>query len=146
MTKKILTLMAFVMLTISSVFAGGKDISKSALTTFSGSFAKATNVKWEKYEDYYKASFQMNGQSLNAFVSEQGDIIAVSRNILSTGLPIGLQASLGKDFATYWITDLTEYAVGNETKYYITVENADGKITMENVGTYDWSVTRKSAK
>jgi hypothetical protein len=146
MKKKFLTLMAFAILTITSAFAGGNDINKNALNTFAESFAKATNVKWEKNENYYKASFQLNGESLNALLSEEGEIIAVSRNILSTGLPIGLQTSLGKDFSVYWISELTEYAVGNETIYFITVENADEKIILENVGTYDWTVTKKFAK
>ncbi len=146
MKKKIITLIAFVILTITSVFAGGNDVGKNALAAFSGSFAKATNVKWEKNENYYKASFQMNGQSLNAFLSEAGEIIAVSRNIVSTELPINLQASLNKNFSAYWITDLTEYAIGNETKYFITVENGDEKTTLENIGTYGWSLLKKTAK
>jgi hypothetical protein len=146
MKKKIITLVAFAILTVTSVFAGNNDISKNALATFSGSFAKATNVKWNKEDNYYKASFEMNGQSLNALLSEEGEMIAVSRNILSTELPINLQASINKNFSAYWITDLTEYAVGNETKYFITVENADEKTTLENVGTYDWSLLKKIAK
>ena len=88
----------------------------------------------------------MNGQSLSALLSEEGKLIAVSRNILSTELPLNLQASLSKNFAAYWISDLVEYAVGNETLYYLTVENADQKSVYESVGTYDWSLLKKTAK
>jgi hypothetical protein len=88
----------------------------------------------------------MNGQSLIALLSEEGEMIAVSRNILPTELPINLQASINKNFPAYWITGLTEYAVGSETKYFITVENADEKTTLENVGTYDWSLLKKIVK
>jgi len=146
MKKKILTLLAFVMLTVTSTFAGGNEISKDALTTFSGTFTKATEVKWEKDINYYKASFKMNGQSLNALLSEEGKLIAVSRNILSTELPIGLQAALNKNISAYWISDLAEYAMDNETLYYVTLENADQKITLESIGTYDWSLLKKMAK
>jgi hypothetical protein len=146
MKKKIITLMTFVMLAVTTTFAGGNDISNAALATFSGTFAKATDVKWEKEDTYYKASFKMNGQSFNALLSEDGNMIAVSRNILSTELPIRLQASLNKNFSAYWISDLTEYAVGNETLYYITLENADQRTMFESVGTYDWSLLKKITK
>ena len=146
MKKKIVTLIAFVMFAITTTFAGGNDISKDALASFSGTFAKATDVKWENENTFYKASFKMNGQSLSALLSEEGKLIAVSRNILSTELPLNLQASLSKNFAAYWISDLVEYAVGNETLYYLTVENADQKSVYESVGTYDWSLLKKTAK
>lgn len=146
MKKKIVTLFALVILAATTTFAAAQDISKNALTTFTKSYAKATNVKWDKENNYYKASFEMNGQSLNALLSEEGDMIAVSRNILSTELPINLQASLNKDYSAYWISGLVEYAVDNETKYFVTVENADQKTTLESVGTYDWSSIIKVAK
>ena len=147
MKKTIVTLIALTMLTVSSVFAAGSnDINKNALTTFSTSFAKATNVKWEKKETYYKASFEMNGQSLNALLSETGDIIAVSRNILSTDLPLSLQYSLNKNFSSFWISELTEFALGGETVYYIVIENADTKTTLKSVDTSDWSEVKKIAK
>ncbi|MEP6747294.1 MAG: hypothetical protein ABJB86_06195 [Bacteroidota bacterium] len=146
MKKKLLTLIAFAVVTITSAFAGSNDISKNALTTFSESFAKASNVKWEKNETYDKVSFQLNGQSLSALLSEEGKLIAVSRNILSTELPIGLQTALDKSFSSYWISDLAEYSVNNETIYYMTIENADEKTTLESIGTYDWSVMKKTVK
>ena len=88
----------------------------------------------------------MNGQSFNALISEEGKMIAVSRNILSTELPINLQAATAKNFSAYWISNLIEYAVGNETLYYITVENTDQQSVYESVGTYDWSLLKKTNK
>ena len=147
MKKKIVTILAFVMLAITTTFAADNDgISKNALTTFSGAFAKATEVKWEKNDTYYTVAFQMNGQALTALIAEEGDMIAVSRNMLSTELPIQLQASLNKNFSAYWISDLAEYTVADETRYYVTIDDADKKITLQNIGTYDWTIVRKNVK
>ena len=146
MKKKIVTLLAFVLLAIATTFANGNDISKEARAAFAVSFAKATDVKWEKENTYCKAFFTMNGQSLSALFDEEGKLIALSRNILSTDLPLNLQAALARNFSGYWITDLAEYAVGSETLYYLTVENADQKTVYESVGTYDWSLLKKTAK
>ena len=146
MKKKIVTLVAFVILAVGTTFANDNEINKNALSAFSETFAKATNVKWEKNSTYYAASFEMNGQSLTALLSEEGDMIAVSRSILSTELPIHLQTTLAKNYSAYWISDLVEYAVGNETRYYITVEDADKKVVLESVNTYNWTLVKKIVK
>src|SRR5204862_2609286 len=122
------------------------DISKDARASFAATFAKATDVQWENENTFCKAIFKMNGQSLSALFAEEGKLIAISRNILSTELPLNLQAAIVKKFNGYWITDLAEYAVGNETLYYLTVENADQKTVYESVATYDWSLLKKTAK
>jgi len=145
--KKITTLLACIILVFSAAFAAnGTDISKNALATFSESYPAATNIKWEKNETYYTASFQLNGESLKALLSEDGMLMAVCRNIVSTGLPIGLQAPLNKQLAGYWISDLVEYAIDNTTIYYVTLENADKKTILASVGTYDWTLFEKIAK
>ena len=146
MKKKFVTILALVMLTITTAFATETSVSKDALTTFTATFAKATDVKWEMSGDYYKASFQINGHSLNTLLSEQGDIIAVYRNIVSADLPLYLQGALYKNYSKFWISDLAEYAIKGETRYYITLENGDEKIIMQNMGTDDWSLVKKIAK
>ncbi len=146
MRKKFVTILVLAMLTIATAFASETNVSKDALAAFSATFVKATDVKWEKSDNYYKATFQINGHSLNTLLSEEGEIIAVYRNILATELPLYLQAPLYREFSKYWISGLTEYAVGGDTKYYLTLENADEKIIMENLGTYDWSLFKKTIK
>jgi hypothetical protein len=146
MKKKIVTILAFVMLAITATFANGDGVSKKALATFSSTFVKAKDVKWEIADNYYKASFRVNGYSLNALLSEEGEMIAVYRNILSTELPLNLQGSLYKGFSNYWIADLVEYAIGTETTYYLTLENADEKIVVKSTDNYDWSLFKKTVK
>src|SRR4051812_826905 len=101
MKKKLLTLGAFVLLTISGVFANGSDISKSAQEAFSASFSNASQVKWEKASNYLSAEFTMNGQSFTALYSTDGDMIAISHHVLSTELPALLKTSLTSDFSKY---------------------------------------------
>jgi hypothetical protein len=144
--KKFITAIAFTIASISSIFAGGNDISKNVQATFTATYAKASNAVWEKTDNYYKVSFQLNGQSLSALLSNQGEMIAVSRNILSYELPILLQSSLDIDLSSSWITGLVEYAVDNRTVYYATVENAHQTIIYESTGYYGWTILKTTAK
>lgn len=144
--KKIITLFTLAILSIGSTFASDIDINKTAQANFAAHFAKATNVKWEKNDTYYKTSFQLNGQALSALFAENGDMIAVSRNILSPELPVQLQSALKIDLSDNWISELVEYVIDGQTKYYATVEDANGKIVYESLGTYDWEMVKKIAK
>ena len=144
--KKFILLLTLAIVTVTTTFAGDNDINKTAQANFAAHFAKSTNVRWEKNENYYKASFQLNGKSLSALFSGQGDMIAVSRNILSPELPILLQSALDINLSDSWISELTEYAVDGNTRYYVTVENANEKTVYESVGTYDWSMVKKIVK
>src|SRR5256885_7005585 len=84
------------------------NISVSVLQSFNRSFKNATEVKWSSVKDYYKAEFIFNEQYASAFFDFEGNLVAITRHILSTLLPISLQAELKKDFEEYWISDLFE--------------------------------------
>jgi hypothetical protein len=145
MKNKIFCLLACLLLTICS-FANNDGINRSILDSFSSTFSKATNVTWEKAATYYKASFWMNGKPLNAILSKDGRIIAVTQNILSTELPVQLRTSLGNNYPDYWITDLFKYTNMDETRYYITIENGKENKIMESVGTIEWSLFKQLTK
>ena len=144
--KKFITAIAFVVVSITSSFAGNNDISKNVQATFNATYAKATNIVWEKADNYYKVSFRLNGQSLSALLSTEGSMIAVSRNILSYELPILLQSSLEIDLSSSWITGLVEYAVDNNTVYYATVEDAQQITIFESTGDFGWTILKTVAK
>lgn len=144
--KKFILFLTLVVVTVTSAFAGDIDINKTAQANFAAHFAKSTNVKWEKNENYFKVYFQLNGQSLNALFSDKGDLIAESRNILSPDLPIQLQSTLDINLSDNWISELAEYIIDGETRYYVTVENANEKTLYESVGTSGWAMVKIIAK
>jgi hypothetical protein len=82
---------------------------------------------------------------MEAYYTADGEMIGVSKNLLSTELPIGLQVDLKRDYADYWISDLFEFATENNSNYFITVENADQKITLQSNGN-EWIVYKKAKK
>lgn len=148
MKKKIIALLVFGMIIINPMFANDININvnKKVSTAFEKKFVKATEVNWLKTDQYYKALFQLNGQHLTAFFSEEGEIIGVARHFLSTELPINLQAALKNNNSAFWVSDLFEFALNGESKYYVTIEDADSQIILKSVGTDNWSVIKKINK
>ena len=138
--------LALSLISMSSFAADDYTISQAAVKSFHSSFKSATEVSWTVSGNLFKASFLMNGQYVSAYFDGEGEMMAITRNISSTQLPIALQASIKKNYEQYWITDLFEVANEDGTSYYITLENAESKITLKSTPNTDWSHYKKVSK
>lgn len=141
----------FILLTVlSSFFASSSyaadPISSQAIKSFQQTFINAENAVWTASENLYKVQFSLNGQEMTAFYNMQGAFAGVTRNIISTQLPMMLQVEVKKEYSEYWITGLFELSNNNGTEYYLTLENADSKIVLKSSGHTSWFTYQKSRK
>lgn len=144
--KKIIVTFAIALLSLGA-FAGEVKVSAKVLDAFEAQFSTATEVNWTEAPNYFKATFQFNGQQVAAFYSLEGELVGTTRNIMSVDLPINLQASLKKDYKSCWISDLFEVSNNDGISYYITVENAESKLVLKAAsGDGSWKVYKRSAK
>lgn len=81
-----------------------------------------------------------------AYYSQEGDLMAVTRNILSNQLPISLLSDLKKNYTIYWISDLFEISASQDASYYVTLQNADYTLVLKSNGINDWQVYKKDKK
>src|SRR5687767_5889169 len=147
MKTRITTLLAALML-ISIVTFANDGIKPSELLQkeLSHEFAQATDVKWEKVADYYKASFIEDGQSLVVYFDAFNKIESISRSIGTNMLPLILQKDLkNKISESSWVADCFELSGKNGTQYYVVLENADQKTIYQADG-FSWSVYKKTEK
>ena len=147
--KKQLTLIAVALvLSLTSIQTVNAQTSVPTTVTeqFNTDHAKATNISWEEGNNWYKASFESNGQYLSTFYGADGQEIAVTRNISSTMLPLTLQNNMQSYLkGGHWITDLFEMNVNGETHYFITFDDADEQHILEAVND-SWSVYKRIRK
>jgi hypothetical protein len=141
--KKIITTLA---IAISSLAAfAGETVNQKVLDAFNNEFNTATEVQWSIGNDYYKATFNYNGKYVFAYYDQEGQLMGLARNLSPVDLPIALQANLKKSYEGYWVSDLFEAVKSDDTNYYVTLENADCKITLRSEGN-GWSVYNKIKK
>jgi hypothetical protein len=144
--KSLIILLFAGLLSFNASARDTKPVSNEVMTAFNKTFTQAKCVAWTATgSEIYKAEFQFNGQQVTAFYHNSGTLIALTRNILSTQLPLLLEASLKENYASYWITDVVEIASEEETTYYVTVEDADNKVVLKS-GQFNWSVYRRVKK
>ena len=123
---------------VTSSFATPTDKTDVIKASFKKDFQKAELMGIEANNSYNKLTFKMNDIVLYAFYTDNGELLAVTRNIKSTQLPIQLLLDLKRDYANYWITDLFEFNGDGTNSYYVTLENADTSITLRANSSDEW--------
>ena len=147
MKKRILLIVTVLFVGMTGLMANGREgNNEKALSSFQKEFTGATDVKWQSGNSFMKVSFTFNEQVLTAFYNVEGERLAITRNIKSSELPMGLLEKLKESYSNCWITELFEFNGKEDAAYYVTIENADYKITLKSVGMYDWVNFRKSEK
>jgi hypothetical protein len=138
-------LMLIITATLSLANKGGV-INDKVLTSFKKEFAGAKEVNWETTSLFVKASFTWNEQVYTAYYNVDGDRLAIVRNLRSVDLPMSLREELKESYSNYWISDLFEIHGKEESAYYVTIEDADRKITLKSVGFNEWITFKKEDK
>jgi hypothetical protein len=99
----------------------------------------------EVHRKFTRLTFKMDDMIMFAYYSGNGELLAVTRNIVSSQLPMSLQRTLKNSCKGYWITELFELSGDNENCYYVSLENADNKIALRSNGDR-WEVYSSSKK
>lgn len=143
--KKLVLTLAIAVSTLCA-FAREVNVSDKVLKAFNTEFTAAKEVEWSISKDFYKASFIYNGNYVYAFYGMDDELVAVTRNISPSDLPINLQTSIKKSYASYWVSDLFELNNETGTSYYITLENADTKLVLKSEAGAAWNSYKKISK
>lgn len=148
MKHRILTLALLLSLSLSNIFANTNEdvVNYKVVNSFKKEFRQAQEVRWENGRQYVKATFKLNDQLMVAYYSNTGELLGITRNITTSQLPINLITDIKKNHKNAWVTDLFELTANEETRYYITLEDADQTVVLESLGSYGWSTFKREKK
>jgi len=148
MKKRILLLsIVLVSFTAFSFAADAPTISKNVIYSFNKQFTNAHDIKWENHTNFVKAEFSINDIVLYAYFNQSGDLLAITRFISPSQLPLVLLHSLKKQNTSgYWVSDLFEIETESGTSYYATFESADQTIILKSDGINGWITFQKEKR
>jgi hypothetical protein len=148
MKKKIITWMAAFLLIANILLANTREtmVPETVAAAFNSNFSQATEVRWEGWGNYYKATFTQNDHTLYVFFSDNAELMGIAKNVLSDKLPVLLQEGLKNKYPDFWITELAKYVISDKTGFLITIENADEKIVLKAMDNQHWQVYSKEIK
>ena len=129
------TTIAFALIMSLCSFAKPIDSTRGEInTSFKKNFRNAELLNTETHQAFTKLTFKMNDVIMFAFYNNSGELMAVTRNIVSSQLPMSLLMSLKSDYNGYWITELFEFSGDGLNSYYVSLENADSKVVLRSNG------------
>lgn len=101
-------------------------------TTFKKDFSTASHVVWQKKDEVYFATFQLNNIYAEAAFNDAGELIALSKTIATHQLPLAITVSLNNSYPGYTIAkNATEIMYENQTHYYLNISNGKNLIKLK---------------
>jgi hypothetical protein len=123
-----------------------EGVDPVVLESFENNFSNATDVEWKVSTQFIKVQFALDGQFINAFYHTDGELIALTRHLTSSQLPVMLQANLKKQTEDQWITELFELTNEEGTSYFVCLESADARVVLKSTDNKNWESFSKDRK
>ncbi len=146
MKKIILALSLIFIITAGSAFANEVKVPTRALESFTKEFSTAQDINWTSGNNYYMATFVLNGQNVFAYYTPDGEFISTARYLSTLQLPFNLLTNLKNEYSRYWVSDLFEVSNHEGTAYYVTLENAETKLMLKSKNSNYWDSYSKKQK
>jgi hypothetical protein len=139
-------LFACALVIAGSSFANTPEVSEKALKAFKATFSDAENVVWSDASNIYTVRFTSQGIRTFVKYDDDGNFISSRRYYNVEMLPVDLQCKLKKRFADKKVFGVTEYTVGDDINYYVTLEDAKNWLTVKIDNARNMEITEKFGK
>ncbi|GEO11962.1 hypothetical protein [Segetibacter aerophilus] len=131
MKKLFLAALLTITVAASSFARDNKKISNLVIRSFRVEYAQASNVNWTSTNNYYKASFYVGDQKMEAFYNATGEKVATSRAITIDELPVKAKRAFARDFSDYTVKEAVEMDGTEDAGYFISAENEKETVILK---------------
>ncbi len=148
--KKLQTILAAAaLLFATSAFAakGPTKVSSVVKKAFEQQFSTASNVNWEKEDNFYFATFRQNDRDISVAYDDNGELVGTSRSVTVDELPLSITMAIAEKYEGYKVgKNVSEISFEGENSYYLLVENNKQTIKLKCYSNGDMSVVSKTKK
>ncbi|NML23901.1 hypothetical protein HHL16_23675 [Pseudoflavitalea sp. G-6-1-2] len=147
MKKRILILVIMIITgTVATFAAPVEPVDQKISEAFMKEFTGAQDIRWDNGKNFVRATFKLNNQVMFAYYTADAELLAVTRNITTSQLPVTLQAELKNTQQNQWISDLFEMSSNGNTAYYITLESSTYTVVLRSLGAEGWETYSRVKK
>lgn len=145
--QNVLAAIALFITTASFAAHGPGGVTPVVQAAFDKNFIGATNVSWEQIDDFYFASFDLVTKQNTAAFNENGELVATSRMIDISQLPLSVSAAINDKYSGYTLSKaVTEFYFEGQTSYYVYAENSKRILRLKCYAGGDITVDKKIKK
>lgn len=131
MKKLFLAALMAVAVAGSAFAADASKLSNKVKNNFEAQFAGAQNIEWAIRDTYTKFSFTLAGERVEAFYSQEGELIATSRKVEFSRLPVSAIQHIQKNYGAYKTEETIEFDQDGDRSYYVSLDKAGKKIILQ---------------
>jgi len=140
----IATLLAVTVAT--SAFSAEIKVSNAIEKKFKVEFKDASNVSWSMASEYAKATFVLDDVRMEAFYTQDGDMIGASRAISIDELPVVAKRTFVKKYDGYTVKEAILFEGADETAYFISAENDQESVIVKVTDNSQISTFKRTKK
>ncbi len=118
------------------------EVPKVVKDAFMKAYPAAKDVKWDKEDGSFEASFDLSKKDMSVLLDDMGMIKEVETEIAKSELPQAMQETLKKDYAGYKIEETAKIVSNGVTTYEAEVEK--GEKTVELIFDNNGKLLKKS--
>lgn len=147
--KKLFVTVAFAAFVGLTSFAADIKVNQRVQAAFEKEFTTATNVSWEvlkEANDIYHASFIYSNEIMEAYFTEEGNMIAAARHISPDKLPLLVSKSLRENYGHSTIKQISEYMSTETTSYIVALENEKASLLVRMYNNGNSEILKKTKK
>ena len=112
------------------------EVPQAVQTTFSSTFANATDVEWKKKDMDYKVSFKLDNTEQHAMFNSSGTLLSQGQKIREADLPSAVASAIKKDYPNHRIDDAYTIVKDGTTSYKVELDGSpDHKVKYSADGT-----------
>ncbi len=120
------------------------EVPQVVKTAFAKAYPKVKDVKWDKEDGAYEASFDQNKADASVLFNADGTIKEVETEIEHNQLPAAVKNTLAKEYADYKVEGAAKIVAGGVTTYEAEVKK--GKQTFDFIFDVDGKLLKKVEK
>ena len=131
--KLFFTALAAVAITATSFAKSPETANTKAQRNLNEEFKDAKQIDWSSKGSLTEATFEWNGQKLQAFYTQDGEQVALSRQVSVDQLPVKALHAIKNRYSDYKTTEAIEFNSADAgLSYYVSMEKGNKK-TILNV-------------
>ena len=129
--KLFLATAAVLAIAVSAFAKEPETVSVKAQRQLTSEFKDAQQVSWSTSNNLFEASFKWNGQKLHAFYNQDGEEVALSREISADELPLKALQAIHEKYNDYKAGEVIELTSTDEgLSYYLSLEKGNKKVIL----------------
>jgi hypothetical protein len=112
------------------------EVPQAVLTSFTNTFANATDVEWKKKDMDYKVSFDLYNTEQHAMFDASGTLLSQGKEITEADLPEAVSSAIKRDHPQHRVDEVYTVVKDGTTSYKIELDGSpDLKVKYSADGT-----------